>query len=475
MSSMRIAKTKSLTFRLTIWYIVILGLIVSASGAFLYQGFRTSLLDEMDRSLREIAYRVNSFWQRTRGASWADAIRRAEEEYRSQEPFILVVELSEDEEARIENVYGSGRFPKDAFLFELETYRRAEDASWDKAPILNRNGKGIAASPLRVVFLPARGEHIIQVGLSLERVSGELRRLTLILVLAGLLLLLFASFGGSFIIRKALRPVQSVVETARRISADDLGLRIEAPKRRDEIGELVATINDMIARLDASVNKIRQFSGDVSHELRTPLTIIRGEIEVALRKVRREKEYRTILDSVLEETYHMEKIIDDLLFLSRIEAVRKTRFDQEVLLSDILARVRESRASSAKAKQVVLETGSCPDLRILGDRTLLERLVANLVDNAIRYTPSGGRVELSCRDRDGRPVLAVRDTGIGIPEESLPFIFDRFYVVDPSRSKESGGSGLGLSIVKSVADIHGAEIQVESQLGAGTLFRIVFP
>ena len=475
MSSMRIAKTKSLTFRLTVWYIVILGLLVSASGAFLYQGFRTSLLDEMDRSLREIAYRVNSFWQRTRGTSWADAIRRAEEEFRRQEPFILVVELGEDEGARIENVYGSGRFAKDAFLFELETYRGAEDASWDKAPILNWNGRALAGSPLRVVFLPTRGDHIIQVGLSLGYVSGELRRLTLILVLAGLLLLLFASFGGSFIIRKALRPVRSVVETARRISADDLGLRIDAPKRKDEIGELVATINDMIARLDGSVNKIRKFSGDVSHELRTPLTIIRGEIEVALRKERREKEYRATLDSVLEETYHMEKIIEDLLFLSRIEAVRKTRFDQEVPLSDILARVRESRAPAAKTKQVGLEMGACLNLLVLGDRTLLERLVANLVDNAIRYTPSGGRVELSCEDRDGRAALAVRDTGIGIPEESLPFIFDRFYVVDPSRSKESGGSGLGLSIVKSVADIHGAEIQVESQLGAGTVFRIVFP
>jgi heavy metal sensor kinase len=286
---------------------------------------------------------------------------------------------------------------------------------------------------------------------------------------------LFASLGGSFIIRRALQPVTSVVQTAKHITADDLSLRIEAKNQKDEIGALVATFNDMIARLEKSVRKIRQFSGDVSHELRTPLTIIRGEIEVVLRKARSAEEYHETLESVLDETHHMEKIIDDLLFLSRLEATDKIEFSDDVELNEILSRVWDSRSPAAREKGIELKMLPSSPSRIRGERTLLERLLTNLVDNAVRYTPAGGNVVMGVEERGPWLVLTVRDTGIGIPEESLPLIFDRFYVVDPSRSKESGGSGLGLSIVKSVADIHGAVIDIRSRVEEGTTFTIRFP
>jgi heavy metal sensor kinase len=312
------------------------------------------------------------------------------------------------------------------------------------------------------------------VGISLESTERDLRRLLIIMILAGAGLLLLASLGGNFIIRKALTPVKSVVQTAKDITADDLSLRIEAGQRKDEIGELVATFNDMISRLEKSIKKIKQFSGDVSHELRTPLTIIRGEIEVLLRKERSREEYQKTLKSTLEEADYLERIIDDLLFLSRIEALEKKEFDKPVQLDEVLLKVAESLELAAKKKNITLDIKTVEPAQIKGEEILMERMVSNIIDNAIRYTPSGGKVEVGLENKDGKPMLQVQDTGIGIPEESLSLIFDRFYVVDKSRSKETGGLGLGLSIVKQVADSHGAEIEVQSELNKGTTFLLRF-
>ncbi len=472
--SMKIGRFRSLAFKLTIWYVVILGIIIACSGTFLYEGFKKRLMEDTDEELREIAEGVNRRWRQP-GVTWEEALGKAEEEFKARAPFLQAVELSEESGGTFERIIRAKKTHPGFIDFSPDVYSRAERRDWDHLLYLTATDKTLAPSPLRVVFLPVRGKTIIQAGISLEHVRGNLNQLMIIMILSGLLLLLFASLGGSFIIRRALRPVLSVAQTAKHITADDLSLRIEAKNQKDEIGALVATFNDMIARLEKSVKKIRQFSGDVSHELRTPLTIIRGEIEVILRKARSAKEYHETLESVLDETHHMEKIIDDLLFLSRLEATDKIEFSDIVQLNEIVTRIWDSRSPAARRKGIELEIGPASPVTIRGDRTLLERLVANLVDNSIRYTPSGGRVVMSVEEERPWAVLTVRDTGIGIPDESLPFIFDRFYVVDPSRSKEKGGSGLGLSIVNSVADIHGAVIDVRSRIEEGTTFILRFP
>jgi heavy metal sensor kinase len=334
--------------------------------------------------------------------------------------------------------------------------------------------KRLDAYPIRMVLFPVRGPNILQVGISLRETYQELNQLLVVMIVSGGLLLVVASAGGGLIINRALHPVKSVVRTARKISADDLSLRIDAENRGGEIGELIDTFNDMIKRLEISVNRIRQFSGDVSHELRTPLTIIRGEVEVLLRKPRDRKEYVRTLNSVLEESQRMEKIIDDLLFLSRVEGLDKSKLQKKVNLEEVVADAVESRFHTIKKKGLKLEADKLEPVTINGSRDLLERMAANLVDNAVRYTPSKGRITIELRKQDGRAVLIVRDTGIGIPEKDLPKIFDRFYVVDKSRSKETGGSGLGLSIVKWIADCHGADIRVSSRPGRGSTFTVSF-
>ncbi len=474
-ASMKTKKFRSLSFKLTLWYIMILGGIIVLAGVFLFQGFKDSLMHELDAKLLEIADETYEAWYSKRGVTWEDAIRATYNKYQTYQPFIQLVRLAEQGEQKIENVTYDNTLSNGSFLFDVKTYYRADRSDIDDLVYITSEDNELSSYPLRTILFPVRGPNIIQVGISLENMESALRRLTLIMALAGGLLMLFVSIGGNFIIRKALKPVKSVVQTARDISADDLSLRIESGHRGDEIGELVETFNEMISRLEKSVKKIRQFSGDVSHELRTPLTIIRGEIEVLLRKERSKEDYQKTLNSILEETAYLERIIDDLLFLSRIEALDKKEFDHSVKLDAILLEVMESQELAAKKKGVLIDVQKIESVEIKGEEILLERMLTNIIDNAIRYTPAGGRIAVALEKQDGSISLWIRDTGIGIPEESLALIFDRFYVVDKSRSKETGGLGLGLSIVKRVAESHGATIEVQSKINQGTSFHITFP
>jgi len=472
---MPIENFRSLSFKLTVWYIVILGIIVTLAGVFLYQGFKESLIDGLDEDLMEIADKTNETWRRERGVDWEEAIRRAEQKFITKKPFIQVVGIADEKPRRILSVIHTETVPEGGFLLDTRVYYQADRSDINSLVFRTVTCPDLGPFPIRVFFLPVRGDNVLQVGISMESTLAQLRRLLIVMILAGVLLLVFASLGGSFIINRALHPVKSVARTAAEISADDLSLRIKDSGRKDEIGVLVRTFNDMIARLEKSVDKIRQFSGDVSHELRTPLTIIRGEIEVLLRKERGKEDYVRTLESVLEESRRMEKIIDDLLFLSRVEAMDRSRLNQDVRLDEVLARVVESRKPVLREKSLDCTLEIQDGVVVRGSAELLERMAVNLVDNAVRYTPAGGRIHAAVSRETGAVVLEIRDTGIGIPEESLPHIFDRFFVADKSRSKETGGSGLGLSIVKWIAEIHGARVEVQSREGEGSSFRILFP
>ncbi|MGD2296013.1 MAG: ATP-binding protein [Candidatus Aminicenantes bacterium] len=472
---MKIKRVRSLSFKLTVWYIVILGIIVILAGVFLFQGFKDSLMQDLDQTLLEIANDTSEKWMKTRGLTWEGAIKKGEDKFSSYNPFIQLVEISDEEKKQIVQIIRSDRIPEGVFRLDAKLYCRADKSDIDNLIFMTMDEERLSSYPLRVFLLPVRGPRILQVGIPLEKTLGALNRLLIVMVLAGAIIMLLASVGGSLIINRALHPVKSVVKTAKKITADDLSLRIDTKHRKDEIGALVETFNGMISRLEKSVKKIRQFSGDVSHELRTPLTIIRGEIEVLLRKDRPKEEYLSTLNSVLEESQRMEKLIDDLLFLSRVEALDRSKFTTVVQLEEILKLAIESRRPSATKKNLILKAEKIEPAKIRGNMDLLERMVANIIDNAIRYTPEGGTVEAVLVKGQDNVRLEIRDTGIGIPEESLSHIFDRFYVVDKSRSKETGGAGLGLSIVKWIAENHNAKIHVQSRLNQGTNFVITFP
>jgi len=453
---------------------VILATLITLTGFFLYDRFAQSLTNDLENKLARIANTTLRFWWK-KGVTWQDAIDKAEIEFRMCQPFIQVIMLPDQEVQNTWLFFHSSNITGTSFQREKKFYLRTKKRGRDHPIFFTMETNPVSLSQLRTISYLARHHVVIQVGLSMENTINAQRRLFIIFILGGPLLLILASIGGSFIIRRALIPVKSVVSTAQKISAENLSLRIKSAGQQDEIGQLVDTFNQMIDRLEGSVKKIRQFSGDVSHELRTPLTIIRGEIEVILRKERTKKEYRQILESILEETQQMENIIDDLLLLSKVRSANKQMLTEKFSLNELLIKVTENFNSAAKAKDINLEPVNINAITFNGKQTLIERMITNVIDNAIRYTHSGGSIRISLTKNDAFAELTVTDTGVGIPDDSLPLIFDRFYVVDSSRSKENGGTGLGLAIVKWIAENHKVEIQVHSQANIGTTFTFLFP
>jgi heavy metal sensor kinase len=282
-------------------------------------------------------------------------------------------------------------------------------------------------------------------------------------------------FGGFALATRALKPVDNITTSARRITAENLDQTIPHNNVDDEIGRLTVTINEMIQRLHQSFAQVRQFSADASHELRTPLTIIRGEIELALRSTKTHEEYRRVLESTLEEILRLNAIIDNLLMLAKADQGGYHANLSEVDLKDLVDELHEDSEVLAQSKsiQVVLRTNA--PVTIVGDRIRLRQLFLNLIDNAIKYTPEGGTVTLSMDRQDGFAVFTVEDTGIGIPESELEKVFNRFYRVDKARSRELGGSGLGLSIARWIAELHRGSVTVQSELGRGSTFKVLLP
>src|SRR2546421_2123226 len=307
----------------------------------------------------------------------------------------------------------------------------------------------------------------------------------------GTLALLVAAIGGYWLAGKALRPVKMITRTANEISVTDLRRRLHL-QSRDEFGELAATFDHMLARLEAAFKRQAQFTADASHELRTPLTIIDLEINRALTQLEQPEAYRHVLEQIQAENEQMTATVNSLLLLARADTGQMTLDLQEVDLSDITLASVERLLPLARQSQVTLATGDLPEGLVRGDPPYLGQMMTNLVENAIKYTSGTGKrvyVELGC-EQQRWGIVRVRDDGPGISDEHLPYLFERFYRVDKARSRvqkgppvqssktgnvEPGGSGLGLSIVQWIVQAHGGEIRVESTIGAGSLFEVRLP
>ena len=287
--------------------------------------------------------------------------------------------------------------------------------------------------------------------------------------------LVVAGVIGWFLARKALAPVASITATARRISAENLNERIEVENRGDEIGMLATTVNEMIERLEDSFRQIKQFSADASHELKTPLTILRGEMEIALRTATDMEQMRQALRSSLEEVERMSSIVKNLLDLTKIGVEREAAPREKVQLQKILTERYEHFERFAMERGVNLTIVRNVPAVVEADPLRLGQLFYNLIDNAIKYTESGGEVELALDIEGSEAVFRVSDTGVGIGEEDLPHIFDRFYRVDKARTRDAGGAGLGLSICKEIVETYGGRISAESRPGGGTVFTVRLP
>jgi heavy metal sensor kinase len=315
---------------------------------------------------------------------------------------------------------------------------------------------------------------IVQVGMSLQRARGALRRyLDTVVVLIPLGVALTAA-GGALVARAALRPVDEMALAARRITAEDLGQRISLRGTGDELDRLAETLNGMLGRLAAAFTEMRRFAADAAHELRTPLTALKGGIEVSLRAPRAADEYRGVLGSSLEEVERLIRLAEDLLLLSRSTAGPETPRGP-VELEPLLLDVFDVGVRLAQGKGVSVRIEDAAPATVKGDALALRRAALNLVENAVKYTAPGGKVELSLTTDDGHAILAVQDTGIGVAPADRERIFEPFVRLDAARARETGGTGLGLAITRAIVVAHGGTLALDSRPGAGSRFTLRLP
>ena len=277
-----------------------------------------------------------------------------------------------------------------------------------------------------------------------------------------------------FLARRAFKPVDQISQTARDIGERDLSQRIEV-NTQDELGRLASTLNQMIERLQKAFKRQQQFTGDASHELRTPLAVIQAESSLALQKERSASAYQKSLETITQEAHYMSSIIDRLLTLARADDGKDQLAFQEVNLGKLIQDLGTDAEILCQEKGLGFQLGETRDLVVKGDEAMLRQLFFNLLDNAIKYTPSGGTVSVSSLTEGQMAVVAITDTGIGMAPEDIPLIFERFYRVDKARSRVGGGTGLGLAISQRIAEAHGGKIEVESQVGKGSTFTVSLP
>jgi heavy metal sensor kinase len=456
-------------WRLTIWYSVILALVLVVFACGVYMYFKNSLQASIDAKIRSIGDVLSTSMTETHNPNVFMNFERYLENVLGRKPkgkFIQIMDRS-------------GRIG--AKMSDIETeLPPASFATLEKALAGEVVYETVERSKprLRIVTIPIveqkKTMSVVQVATSLEDFDETMYRLLIILVIGIPTALSATVVVGYFMAKKALRPVDRIRRTAVKISSTNLDERIDVGPRRDELTRLSRTFNEMIGRLQNAFQRVNQFSSDVSHELKTPLTILKGETEVALRKERDPEHYRGLLTSHLEEIDRMTKIVDDLLLLSKADAKEIVLNVDDIDLKDLIIDVCMDMKFFADKKGVGLVMDELDDVKLKGDELKLRRMLLNVIENGIKYTPEGGDVAIRSFLNNGSVQIDVEDTGVGIPPEEVQYVFDRFYRADKSRKRETG-SGLGLSISKWIAEAHSGTIEVAGRRPSGSLFSIKLP
>lgn len=461
---------KSIGARLTCWYAGIIGFTLLLLGSIAYGLLAYSLSHDVDASLEGVA-KVSAAQARMMGSpSQPRGVDELFRRYFGFSPLNPSLELFDTRGRR--NLHRPG--PPGKLPLSPRALKNALGGVATFETV-----KRTGPYPFRVLTMPVikagRVTNLVQVGISLGNVIKTRRRFLLIMGAVLPLGLLLATAGGWILAQRVLKPVDAMTQAARRISGEHLAERLQEPGTGDELDRLAQTLNEMFARLDDYLRQTRQFSADAAHELQTPLTILKGEIEVALRSPRTPAEYQEVLKSSLEEIDRISSLVAGLLLLARADR-GVLRLDLKPLeLHALLAEVGAQMRLLAENHGVSLDYGVVEPALIQGDREHFKRLLLNLIDNAIKYTPPGGRVTLALSCDGDWAHLAVSDSGVGLSPEEQEQIFNRFYRAAPARSQSGGGAGLGLSIAQSLAVAHGGEIQVESTPGQGSTFTVSLP
>jgi heavy metal sensor kinase len=457
--------SRSLRFRLTVWHAGLLAAVLVLFSVSTYQLLRHYLEHSLAESLQRRSDQI--------AASLLANVGKTGERYVVDEIKARYAPENYDRFIRITRSDGSALYASG---------RAAEFNPIGLAPVPTLEKSRVALLPDGNKLLiassryqgPSGGAYLLESGGPMQPIEITLRRLLLLLLLGMPLVALAAIAGGYFLVGRALAPVVEIARSAEQITLHNLNESLPLGDTGDELAELALALNRMIDRLREAFEQNRRFLADASHELRTPLTALRGELESVLEDAQT-AQARDRIGSALEEVDRLAKIVETLFAISRLEAGEAQRECKRFDLAQMAASAADQMALLAEDKGVAVACEVEKQVNVEGDQARIKQVVVNLLDNAIKYTPSGGSIRLNVRARDQMAIMEVIDTGIGIPAVALPHVFERFFRVDEARSREIDGAGLGLAIVQSICNAHGGRVEVDSVENHGSRFRVELP
>jgi heavy metal sensor kinase len=464
--------TRSLSFRLVAWYAGLLVLVFLLLGAVMFavvaSDLQSSMRNDQMRRAQQIADTL------LKGISHSDesTLATSVEDLYAPETNDRFIRITRGDGTVLFESHASRNPRLASQVPPLSLRQLPASPSWREVP-LPRGGSLVIGT---VIHDSSNGtRYAVEVGARTAPIDAALARLLAALAIGLPLAVAIAVIGGFLLVHRSLVPMERIARKAEDITQHNLSERLPIERTGDELERLTLSLNRMISRLEEAVQGSKRLVADASHELRTPLTVMRGELESMAADPQTSRGTREMLASLLEEVERLAAVVDGLLALSRLDTGEASaawvRFD----LAELVATTADQMSLLAEDKSISVACDASQRVMVEGNRARLKQVVVNLLDNAIKYTPKGGTVHLKVASQDGRPMLEVSDTGIGIPPEAVPHVFERFYRVERSRSREQGGAGLGLSIVKSICAAHGAAVEVESIPDQGSRFCIRFP
>ena len=477
----------SIRVRLTLWYTLVLALVLVLLAAFTYLVYWRNVVGSTDSALVELANAFTTTFEaelaEARGPDDVkEAARESMVEHRFRDTLFVILDSSG---AMVLNSFdlapaGPSKDAANEELFHSASFRQFVERSADQPGELGRVQSGRRSFRCLAKAVDARAGHYTVVVLeSLHAQQELLEDIRATFYWAIPLALLLASVGGYFLARKSLAPVAAMASQARDMGAGSLHDRLAVANERDELGQLAQSFNQLLERIETSFEQQRRFVADASHELRTPVAILRGEAEVTLsRPERSQEEYRETLAILRDESQRLARIIEDLFTLTRADAGQHPLTLRDHYLDESAAEALVRARSLALAKNITLVSSVEPDLPISADEVLLGRMFLNLLDNAIKYSPPGSRVELTCRRQGERYQVDISDNGPGIPTDLQSRIFERFFRADKTRSRlegDSGGAGLGLAIARWIAEAHRGCLELKRSDSSGSTFSVILP
>jgi heavy metal sensor kinase len=464
---------RSLAFRLGAWYTLLLSVTFVLVGTGTFYGLRQYLHSNLRDSLRRRSTEIEQILVQSPADTADSAI--------AQEIKLRLAPEANNRYVRLTRAPGklillSGP-PSDGSFNSVAVAARVVPGTIESKEDFATNildDQHLMVSATRVGTVS--GQYVVEMGASMKPIEAVLDRLIDLLAMLLPSLIICAAVGGYFLVKWALRPVDRLSRMAEQMSLQNLSLRLPVVPSGDALERLSISLNNMLGRLRDSVQASRRFLADASHELRTPLTVIKGELqELSADAHLISADLRERVGSVLEEVARLEHLVSGLLALSRLDAGEELRELADVDLAVLAMSTAEQMRLMAEDRGIVIDLSGLGRVMVRGDQARLKQIIVNLLDNAIRFTQPGGTVTLRTAEDETAGVLEVLDTGIGIPASAIPQVFDRFFRVEEGRSREDGGAGLGLSIVKSICSMHGADIDLQSELDRGSRFRIRFP